>query len=291
MTQGIIFIAAASALLAANTTLAKFSYMAGLTPPTLLLVRYLLGAVTFTALLRLRDLPIRPPGASRGTLGAALIVLVPSLLFLGAASRIPLSLAVVLVFTYPVWTVLIAHFLQMERITPRKGAAVVAAITGIALTVGPDFGQLDPLGVLMAAMAGIVFGLIPTVARRLSRGADPMQLNAFVSFLGIPVTLAIGFASGGLTAPETAAVWLSTLGSAAFYVVGFALLMIGLYRTEPTRTAVTQTLEPLCTVILAVAVLGEPLGAIQVVGAVLILAAIVSVALQRDLQPVPVKAG
>lgn len=38
---------------------------------------------------------------------------------------------------------------------------------------------------------------------------------------------------------------------------GTVVLLTGIPRTEPARAAVTQTLEPLCTVILAVTVLGE----------------------------------
>ncbi|MFZ5823501.1 MAG: DMT family transporter [Bacillota bacterium] len=281
MNHGILLIAAASALLATNTTMAKFSYMAGLTAPALLLIRYLIGSAAFSTLLRLRDLPIIPPAAGRRTLGAAVIVLVPSLLFLGSASRIPLSLAVVLVFTYPVWTVLLAHLMKLEQITARKAGAVAIAITGIALTVGPDFSRLDPWGVGMAALGGISFGLIPTIARRMTRDVDPMQVNACVSFLGIPVTLALGLFTGGLTAPAGTGVWLTTLGSATFYIAGFALLLMGIPRTEPTRAAVTQTLEPLCTVILAMLILGEPLVAIQLVGAALILVAILTVAWRR----------
>lgn len=285
MPQGILLIALASVLLATNTTSAKFAYMGGLTAPTLLLVRYMVGALVFSSLLRLRGLPLRPQGAGLRTLGAGVWILTVSLLFLGAASRIPLSLAVVLVFTYPVWTVLLAHLLHMERITPRKVGAVVLALVGIGLSVGPDLSRLDVLGVLMAAAAGITFGFVPTVGRRWSQGVDPMQVNLFVTFMGIPATVFIGLVSGTLAMPAGPALWLPTLGSALFYVTGFALLLTGIPRTEPIRASVTQTLEPLCTVFLAVAVLGEPLRPVQVLGALLILSAVLTVALQPKTRP------
>lgn len=285
MPQGIILIALASVLLASNTTSAKFAYMGGLTAPTLLLVRYLLGAAAFSLLLRVRGLPLRHPGAVLRTFGAGLWILIVSLLFLGSASRIPLSLAVVLVFTYPVWTVLVAHLMHMERITPRKIGAVAMAMTGIALSVGPDLSQLDPIGVIMAAGAGVTFGLVPTLGRRWSQGVDPMQVNLAVALMGIPATLVIGMATGTLAVPSGPALWLPTLGSGFLYVAGFALLLTGIPRTEPTRAAVTQTLEPLCTVTLAVALLNEPLRPIQVLGALLILSAVLTVALQRRIRP------
>lgn len=281
MNQGILLIALASALLAFNTTMAKFAYMGGLTAPGLLLVRYLVGAVAFSAYVRLRGLPIIPRGALPRSMGAGLLVLLVSLLFLGAASRIPLSLAVVLVFTYPAWTVLLAHLLKIERITPGKAGAVALALAGITLAVGLDLSRLDLIGVIMAACAGLAFGLMATVGRRWSQGVDPMQVNALVSFMGIPATIVIGLATGSLTAPDSTPVWLATLGSALFYAAGFALLLTGLPKTEPTRASVTQTLEPLCTVLLAVAVLGEPMRPLQVAGAALILSGILAVALQR----------
>src|SRR6266404_4745514 len=57
-----------------------------------------------------------------------------------------------------------------------------------------------------------------------------------------------------------------------------AMLFAGLERVGPTRAAVLSTVEPVCTVLLAAALLGETIAPSQLVGGALILTTVVLLA-------------
>ncbi len=57
-------------------------------------------------------------------------------------------------------------------------------------------------------------------------------------------------------------------------VVAVSLFFAGLRRVGPTTASILSTVEPLVTVVLAFLVFGEMLGAIQVAGGALVLAAV-----------------
>ncbi len=65
---------------------------------------------------------------------------------------------------------------------------------------------------------------------------------------------------------------ISVLGS-------FSLYFLGLQHLEPTRAIIASCLEPVFSILLAAAFLGEGLGPIQTLGIVLVLSAIVIVQL------------
>src|ERR671934_131362 len=68
--------------------------------------------------------------------------------------------------------------------------------------------------------------------------------------------------------------WLASL--AVVSTVGaIALFFAGLRRAGPTTASILSTVEPLVTVLLALAVFGERLGAVQLAGGALVLAAVI----------------
>jgi drug/metabolite transporter (DMT)-like permease len=60
-------------------------------------------------------------------------------------------------------------------------------------------------------------------------------------------------------------------------MVAISLFMAGLPRVGAARAALMSTVEPVITVVLAVVLLGDRLSAIQVVGGVLVLLAVIIV--------------
>jgi len=83
----------------------------------------------------------------------------------------------------------------------------------------------------------------------------------------------------GPTWPATAAGWIAILGIAILStVVAITLFFAGLDRIGPTRASTLSTIEPLFTVLLAAAVLGETIAPVQLAGGALILTAVVLLA-------------
>jgi probable blue pigment (indigoidine) exporter len=74
--------------------------------------------------------------------------------------------------------------------------------------------------------------------------------------------------------------WLFLLGFSLISVLGpFSFYFAGLQHLEPTRAVVVSCLEPVFSIVIAALVLGEILRPTQMIGIVIVLAAIIAVQL------------
>ena len=181
--------------------------------------------------------------------------------------------------------------LGRERFGSRHVIAVCLAGGGLTLALaGASDGALDPLGVALGLGAALVYSAYILVSDPITRRVRP-QLLATLVCTGAAVTLLVGSTVLGELRPGdlTAAGWGWLLCLAAVSTVtAISLFFAGLERVGPTMAAILSTVEPLVTVLLALVVLGEKLGAIQLLGAALELAAVIPATLAATLAKMPV---
>lgn len=272
--------------LGTNTPFAKLAYQHGMTFTTLLLVRYTLTILILGATLRFRSIPLlQPAPVVRGALLPAVLLVGTSFGYHGSVQLIPLSLAVLVLYTMPAWTAIFGHLLGIERLTPVTAGAALIAVIGVGLTVGADFSRIAPAGIALALAGSICYSLMATAGRRSAAGTDTMLVNVYAAMLGAPLALLGGLLLGNLVLPSGPIVWASTVTSSALNILGYSLVLVGIQRTAPSRAGVTMTLEPLVTVMMSILMLGEPFSPMLAVGGSLVFGAILLVALQR--RPAP----
>jgi DME family drug/metabolite transporter len=168
------------------------------------------------------------------------------------------------------------------RGSARRGSlsVVALALLGLGLLVGVPGAAPDPLGALVGAaaavLAGSAFATMTLVAAAPVPGLDAV-LTTGASFVVGGLLLAVpAIVLGGPAVPTTSAgVGLLVL----FAVVPTALAYTAYFRglaggTSPETGAVLALLEPLTAAVLAAVVLGERLGVVGVIGALLLAAAV-----------------
>jgi DME family drug/metabolite transporter len=172
-----------------------------------------------------------------------------------------------------------------------EALTVCAALIGLVLICAAGGGESDPsrpvLGVVTALGSGTAFALSTELVAPLKEhdALSVATLTMTVAAVVLLVAGAVSAAEGGALTTTDVTSWLLVvyLGVGTM-ALAYVLLYAGL-RTTPSRTAVVATLlEPLTAVVIAVLVLGEHLTPAGAVGALLILAAIGSLGLQRPLQ-------
>lgn len=187
----------------------------------------------------------------------------------------------------PVFTGLIEWGTGGARPAARWWAATAVGAAGVAVLAGPSALVLS--GVLLALAAGASYATYAVAAKRL-----------LDSGMTSPSAMALVFGGGGvLLLPVLPAVelgWLATgrgAGMLAWLAVATILLAYLLFgaglRAVPAATAATLSLaEPLTAALLGVVVLGERLSPSALVGAGLVLAGLLVVALPaRQAVPAP----
>ena len=253
---------------------ARFAYDAGMTPIGLMAVRYTAVSAILLAWQWLAGRPVLlPPG--RRMIGLATGILFPVVAYgyLGSVNRIPVSLAVLLFFTYPPQVALVA-WLRGEPLAPRRALAIVAAFVGLALALGVEIGSLDPLGVALALMGSAAYSLmILTLGSAMSR-LEPGALNLTVMTVSALACVPIAITTGELVWPRSALGLIGLIGVVASYVVGAIAFFAALKRIGPVRTALLSQLEPAVSILAAVFILKEQVTAIQGTGIALLMAAL-----------------
>ena len=208
--------------------------------------------------------------------GAALGAM--NLCFYMSLRTIPFGIAVAIEFAGPLAVALFSSRRPLDFLW------VLLAAAGLALLLpfGHDVSTLDPAGVLFALAAAVFWATYIIFGKRASHlhAGHSVSLGLFVAAL-VVVPVGVAHAGGALLSPVILATGLGVaLISSA---IPISLEMVALKRLSPQAFGIMASMEPAVAALLALALLGEYLSAMQWLAIALIVAASVgsSVTAQR----------
>ncbi len=273
--EGLLLCLVSAAGFGAMPIFGRQAFAAGVELTPMLSLRFLIAAAMLWALIAIRR---RPLGSVRGVVLGGLLGLcgysVQAGLFFGSIQRIDVSLASLILYTYPALVTVAAFALGRERATRRRLAALALASSGVALVVGGATGTIDWVGAAMAFGCAVFYTGFILASDRVAPTTSPLAFAASVA-----TGCAVGFTvvallSGGIHASEEGVMWIALIASVST-VMPIVLFMAGLARVGASTASIASTVEPVITVVLAWLVLGELLGPVQLVGGALVLSAVV----------------
>jgi drug/metabolite transporter (DMT)-like permease len=97
--------------------------------------------------------------------------------YMASIAYIPVSLAALLFFTFPLLVGVFAAIAGQERMTILKTVALVVAFAGLALALGPSWASLDWRGVALALTASVVGALAYLFLTPVFRQYDLMAVS------------------------------------------------------------------------------------------------------------------
>jgi drug/metabolite transporter (DMT)-like permease len=266
-------------LWALNLSATKYILEHGFQPLSYATVRYGLAGAVFVALALATEGSLRIQRRHVGTLVVAAVILwLNQLAFVLALDVSAASTVGLLLGVMPIFAGLFGMLLGRERLTSRFWVAAAVSAAGVALVaVGSGHevsGGLE--GILLglavpaswAAYSVAVATLMTTYsAIRVSAVVVPLSW-VLIALTGIPQTSAqdwhVGWEVWALLA-------FATLGP---LVLTNVLWFRSLGRIGPARATLAVNLQPFVAALLAVILLSEPLGVLQILGGALIAAAI-----------------
>lgn len=286
---GVAFVVVSAAAFGAMAVLARFAFASGVDTTTLLALRFGIAAVVMVALARARGRPV-PRGVTLGVLVALGAVGYggQALCYFTALRLAPAGLAALLLYLHPALVAVLAATFLHERLTAEKLGALVVALVGTALTVAPAIdgkalaaAPQVAVGLAFAAASAAFYAVYIVVATAVGPRTNPLAMSVVV-IASAAAVFAVAALAGGPQWPQTPAGWLAVVAIALLStVLAITFYFAGLERIGPVRAATLSTVEPLCAIALAAAVLDEAIGAVQLAGGALILAAAVLIARAR----------
>ena len=198
------------------------------------------------------------------------------------------SVAVVLLYTSPVFIMLLSAILFKERVTPVKIAALVLTVAGCACVAGlSGTSGLTPLTLLTGLASGFFYGLYTIFGRYALARYGSLTVTVYTFVLGFCGALPV--CGAGEVVQTVAAApgllwWCLGIGVLCT-VVPYFLYTWGLARLEPTRAAILVAVEPMVGAVLGLTLWHESRSPVKLVGIVLILAALILPGLPIGRQP------
>jgi len=234
-----------------------------------------IGCALLFAVVKLRGGPL----ALASYRMAVLLGLLQVALFV-ALTQLALALAgpgktSVLVFTMPFWMIVFAHFILRERMRGAQWMAVALAFAGLVLVVAPW--ELTSLaGSLLAVASGAVWAITAVLSKRWPIAADdPLRFTAWQLLFGFAALVLLTAAHGHEPVRWTAEFVVALLFSSVLgTAVGWWLWTYVLAHTPAGIAGLNSLGIPVIAVIASALQLGERPPALELVGMLMIGAAL-----------------
>lgn len=278
---GLLAIAAAASLWALGAVVAADLFEAGITPFELTEARAVVAALGLAALIARGTRSASGPAMPRSSLIAfGLSIALVTACYYVAIDRLAVAVAIVIQYTAPVLVVTYMALIARKSPSPRVVASLIGAFVGVALVSGfvtSGLGEVDGVGLLAAAGSSVFFASYTILSQQAERAYGPLgaMLRAFLvsAAFWIGVQVFNGWPEK-LFAPEhlPQVLFVGIAGT----LIPFGLFVWGIGRVRAERASIAATLEPVLAAIAAWVWLDQPLGAVQVVGGILVVGAVLS---------------
>ncbi len=273
---------------AANSVFAALAYAGGSNALSVLTARSSVAFIILYIFLTKYRVPRALPQPKRiPAFALGLVMVISSYGLLGAVEHMPVALAVITVYTYPILVAVSGWVSGREIFRPRFAIALIAAFGGLVLALDIGGANSTPIGISLASIAAIGVAVLLVVNERLHDGHDSRPYT--LHMLGTATTI-FGLASivsGHFSFPHTPSGWIGFVGAPLCYAFASVFLFVVLSMIGAMRTALIMNIEPVASVILGYLLLTQKLQSFQLLGIALVVAAVIAIEAAKPTAPTP----
>lgn len=257
----------------------RYAYLTGMSPLTAVFLRFATAFVSLFLFLKLSRRWVRLPSIQVRTLflSGLLLYAVMGMTWFLALSMTPAWLVSLLIALFPIPVMLGSWLFLGESIDRQQILALSIVLLGNVALFWRPFAGAALLGVVLQLLSVTLYATYVIVGERWAKDCDPLMRTVWTTLgatvgTGLYALLSRQFS---LDFAFTGWVWVGLLGVVCT-VIAIAFLWQSLAYIGPGRAAIVATLEPLFSVVLAIALLGERMSVLQWLGGAVILVGIMS---------------
>lgn len=196
------------------------------------------------------------------------------------------SVAIILVYTSPIWIMLVSAIVFREKITKRKIVALIITFTGCLFVSGVIGGKIStPLSVVVVGvLSGFLYGMYSIFSKIAFRKYSSETINMYTflfAFVGsvfvndVPETLSLMMAS--------ASNFFVTLGASVICcLIPFFLYTKGLRDIDAGKAAILVAMDPIVSSAMGFLVLGDDFTILKLLGIVFVISSIVILNTEKE---------
>ena len=279
-------------MMGANHVAARIAFNHGVDVATAVVFRSSVTALVIVTLLAIQRVRVVFTARHQRMLPLiGLIIGIQSLCLYSSVARLPVALALLAFNTFPIWAALWARVLYREP--PARPMLIAMPVILVGLMLALDvFGAASGLGaaaqwgrmgagVAFALAAAATFGLALVLTQHEAGDVDGRVRTATTMGMAAMVALATVAVQGGFHLPQAAPGWWGLGALTLLYGTAFTILFTVLPRLGVVGNSAILNVEPVFALVLAWLVLGQTIAPVQVVGALVVVAAVVGLGLRK----------
>ncbi|MFC0471252.1 DMT family transporter [Halalkalibacter kiskunsagensis] len=269
--------------------LAKYAYASDVSIGTLLFFRFFIAALLFWSWILYKQIPYRQPLKQMITLfmmGTGGYALMAILLFT-SYSLLPVSLAAMVMYMYPVFVVILTSLLYKHSIEISRLMAILFSLAGLYFILGTNFNQINILGIVCALGTAMVYALYIVQTEKIQNQLSPFLSSAYVTSFAAIALFLFSMVRQDFSLTISSVGWFAIFGIAFFSTfVSILTFAMGIERVGSSKAALLSIFEPVVTVMFSYFLFQDILGPMQKVGIILILvSAMLTHVSRRKIQP------
>ena len=281
-----------AALMGANHVAARLAFNHGVDVPTAVSFRSGATALVVGALLLIQRVPLALTARQRKALPLiGVLIAIQSLCLYSAVARLPVALALLVFNSFPLMTALWARLLYRHQ--PERALLIAMPVILLGLVLALDVlgaasglgaaGQWREIGagVAFALGASTTFGLALVLTQHEAGGLDGrLRTFATMAMVGLLAGSAVAW-RGGLALPVAPAGWWGLALLTLLYGTGITILFTVLPRLGVVGNSAVMNVEPVFALVLAWLILDQHIAPVQVVGALVVVGAVIWLGTRR----------
>ena len=242
-------------LVSLSSIFSRFAYNADANPQTLVLFRFLLFCLLYLLITGASSKALKLPSKNRG-----FVYLAGSLFTLGSGSLLasmfflPVSLAIVIFYTYPLITLAGEKLLSREKPRPIEIGCFLLAFMGLIFALNIEADNISPVGIGLAMTASLGMSASYLVSEKKLKTIEPLLLTFHMAIAGLVIMSIFllatqSFNPGEIITTNMVFVFLASLS----FATAFFFMFKGINLIGAVNTAMILNLEPIFTIGLAFA--------------------------------------
>jgi drug/metabolite transporter (DMT)-like permease len=279
-------------MMGANHVAARIAFNNGVDVATAVVFRSTVTALVIVTLLAVQGVRVSfSPRHKRMLPVIGLLIGVQSLCLYSAVARLPVALALLAFNTYPIWTAFWSWLIYRRR--PERALLLAMPLILIGLALALDvFGAASGLGaqgqwsrigagVGFALAAAGTFGLALVLTQHEAGDIDGRVRTATTMMMAGLVALTMVVSQGGFHLPQAPAGWAGLATLTLLYGTAFTIMFTVLPRLGVVGNSAIMNVEPVFALVLAWLILGQTIATIQVVGALIVVGAVMKLGMRK----------
>ncbi|WP_413577105.1 EamA family transporter [Bdellovibrio sp. HCB290] len=198
-----------------------------------------------------------------------------STLYFTAIDGLSVTLAALLLYTYPFWVNVFSHMFTHDKISRNEAFCLVGASAGLVLLLWGHIEVRNAWAVLAGLLSGISYAIYVLVSGRAQKDVRPITSSLYVITFGA-IALALFHHPHFENIPHLTSTQASAIFGIAIIstIIPLTMELAALQKLKSSEVALLMMIEPITAVILGVVIFNESLTSLQIIGAVIIATAL-----------------